>query len=189
MIDLGGCSLRTAPLEESTVFSSMGTPGRDFGSEPVARIADVAWIVSVPPGPDTSTAPRVTGSPRTGAPAATPTCCGFALPSQARLARGRLRQPRRAAASHSLHRLASHGGACGNPDVLRLRTPFTGSPRTGAPAATPTCCGFALPSQARLARGRLRQPRRAAASHSLHSLASHGGARANPERLRRRTPG
>src|SRR5207253_8979366 len=58
MIDLGGCSLRTAPLEESTVFSSMGTPGRDFGSEPVARIADVAWIVSVPPGPDTSTAPR-----------------------------------------------------------------------------------------------------------------------------------
>src|SRR6059036_199897 len=64
-----------------------------------------------------------------------------------------------------LHRLASHGGDCGNPDVLRLRTPFTGSPRTGAPAATPTCCGFALPSQARLARGRLRQPRGAAASH------------------------
>ncbi len=66
MIDLGGCSLRTAPLEESTVFSSMGTPGRDFGSEPVARIADVAWIVSVPPGPDTSTAPRALRTPRPG---------------------------------------------------------------------------------------------------------------------------
>src|SRR6266446_6793839 len=64
-----------------------------------------------------------TGSPRTR------TSCGFALPSQARLGRGR------PAASHSHHRLASDA------DVLRLRTPITGSPRTR------TSCGFALPSQ------------------------------------------
>src|SRR5207237_10499253 len=34
-IDLGARSLRTAPFEEITVFSSMVTPGSDFGSEPV----------------------------------------------------------------------------------------------------------------------------------------------------------
>ena len=48
--------MRTAPFEEMTVFSSMVTPGSDFGSEPVARmIARFASMVCVPPAAFTST--------------------------------------------------------------------------------------------------------------------------------------
>ena len=55
-IDLGRVSLRTAPLEEITSFSSIVTPGSDFGWEPVARmIARPASSVSAPAPPFTST--------------------------------------------------------------------------------------------------------------------------------------
>ena len=55
-IDFGRVSLRTAPLEEITSFSSIVTPGSDFGCEPVARmIARAASRVSVPAAPFTST--------------------------------------------------------------------------------------------------------------------------------------
>ena len=54
-IDLGARSLRTAPFEEITVFSSMVTPGSDFGSEPVARMTARASSGSAPPVAFTST--------------------------------------------------------------------------------------------------------------------------------------
>src|SRR2546427_11634675 len=65
-MDLGDRSLRTAPLEDITVFSSIGTPGSDFGSEPVARITALAWIVSFPPVPATPPVSRHFGTPRPG---------------------------------------------------------------------------------------------------------------------------
>ena len=55
-IDAGRLSLRTAPLDEMTSFSSMLTPGSERGFEPVARItARPASSVSVPAPPFTST--------------------------------------------------------------------------------------------------------------------------------------
>ena len=55
-IDFGFASLRTAPLDEMTVFSSIATPGSDLGSEPVARMtARPASSVVVPSLPRTST--------------------------------------------------------------------------------------------------------------------------------------
>ena len=65
-IDLGDRSLRTAPFEEITVFSSMVTPGSDFGSEPVARMIARASSVSAPPGPFTSTTFFALRVPRPG---------------------------------------------------------------------------------------------------------------------------
>ena len=50
--------MRTAPFDDTTRFSSIVTPGSDFGSEPVARItARLASSVSVPDAPFTSTVP------------------------------------------------------------------------------------------------------------------------------------
>ena len=55
-MDFGFASLRTAPFDEITVFSSMVTPGSDLGSEPVARItARPASSVEAPSSPFTST--------------------------------------------------------------------------------------------------------------------------------------
>ena len=55
-MDFGRASLRTAPLDEMTVFSSMATPGSDLGSDPVARItARPASRVVRPSLPRTST--------------------------------------------------------------------------------------------------------------------------------------
>src|SRR2546427_3308313 len=95
-----------------------------------------ASAIFAPRGSTGSVASRVmsrtrSGSARsrlfTGAPRAR-TRCGCALPSQARLARGR------AAAAHCHHRRASRA------DALRLRTAITGAPRAR------TRCGCALPS-------------------------------------------
>ncbi len=65
-IDLGWRSFRTAPLEEITVFSSMVTPGSDFGSEPVPRMTARASSVSEPPVPFTSTTFFALSVPRPG---------------------------------------------------------------------------------------------------------------------------
>jgi hypothetical protein len=65
-IDRGAASLRTAPFEEMTAFSSMVTPGSDFGSEPVARMTARASSVSTPPVPFTSTTFFALSVPRPG---------------------------------------------------------------------------------------------------------------------------
>ena len=65
-IDLGARSFRTAPFEEITVFSSMATPGSDFGSEPVARMRARASIVSAAVAPFTSTTFFAVSVPRPG---------------------------------------------------------------------------------------------------------------------------
>src|SRR5438093_11292421 len=54
-MDFGFASLRTAPFDEITVFSSRFTPRSDLGSEPVARItARPASSVEAPSLPFTS---------------------------------------------------------------------------------------------------------------------------------------
>src|SRR5438093_904122 len=58
-IDLGARSFRTAPFDEITVFSSMATPGSDFGSDPVAMMMARASIVSVAVAPFTSTTSKL----------------------------------------------------------------------------------------------------------------------------------
>ena len=55
MSEAGVASIRTAPLEEMTCFSSMVTPGSDRGSEPVARMMALASSVWAPSLPLTST--------------------------------------------------------------------------------------------------------------------------------------
>ena len=64
--DFGARSLRTAPVEEITVFSSMAAPGSDFGSEPVARMTARASSVSTPLVPFTSTTFLDLSVPRPG---------------------------------------------------------------------------------------------------------------------------
>ena len=55
-MDLGFASLRTAPFDEITVFSSMATPDSDLGSEPVASTtARLASSGVTPLTPRTST--------------------------------------------------------------------------------------------------------------------------------------